>query len=281
MGNWLDKYEGGGKLKTANTLRNAVGNVHTYFSGKKDSNLIKSNYRPTKGDDDSLTYYTREGMREDVYKDLISPDVMKEYNQNGTFNDIHKSLLNSGTDRVNNAENAFPLNKAGYHGMYNRGHGSFKGEFNLGRYRVDAGKDKNGKYISFNDTYDWDGMKNLGKMPIHYYDRIYEQDWVKFKNPDIDAVSYEEGGEIKGNTPVDEKAWLNNWVNSRQDVYKNNLMDTSLKNYYTKNPNAVGDRLKLKTDRIRGIQETPNVSFDNPSTLGATYSPYKGTPRIE
>jgi hypothetical protein len=170
------------EFPTANTWGNMFGNVGQYFLGIEDKDLIESSYRPTvttDSDNGNIKYYTRTGMKEDVFRDFISPEVKKAYNHNGTFEDIYKGLKSNGKDREHSAEEAFPKNKAGYKGMYNLGHGSFKGEFNLGRYRVDAGEDEKGRYISFSDVYDWNGMPDKEKA-IHYYDRIYEDEWKNF-----------------------------------------------------------------------------------------------------
>jgi hypothetical protein len=171
------------KVKTANTFTNMLGNVGKYFFDKDDKNLKESQYRPTieshKNSGKKEKYYSRPGMKADVYNDLTSERVKKDYNHDGSFNDIHKGLKSNGKDREHNANNAFPKNQAGYKGQYNRGHGSLIGEFNLGRYRTDAGKDKNGRYISFVDKYDWNGMKT--ENAINFYDRIYENDWDEFK----------------------------------------------------------------------------------------------------
>jgi len=169
--------------KTANTWGNMFGNVGQYFFGMKDEDLKESPYKPTiksyvNPGDKEPKYYTRPGMREDVYNDLTSDRVKKDYNHDGSFNDIFKGLKSNGEDRKHNADQAFPKNKAGYKGQYNKGHGSFKGEFNLGRYRTDAGEDEKGRYISFVDTYDWNGFNTDNKIP--FYDRIYEKDWSTY-----------------------------------------------------------------------------------------------------
>jgi len=58
--------------KTANTMRNMWGNLGQYMLGNKDKNLEESPYRPSTGPNTGFTkqYYTRPGMREDIYKDL-------------------------------------------------------------------------------------------------------------------------------------------------------------------------------------------------------------------
>jgi hypothetical protein len=118
-------------------------------------------------------------MKEDVFNDLTSHEVQKDYNHSGDFEDIFKALKANGEDREHNADDAFPKNKAGYKGMYNKGHGSFKGQFNFGRYTVDAGEDDKGRYISFYDVYDWNGMKTENAIP--FYDRIYEDEWKTYQ----------------------------------------------------------------------------------------------------
>lgn len=166
---------------TANTLPNAFNNFAKYFfDANGNNNLIESPYKPSKSTNKDMKYYIRPGMKEDIYKDLTSKEVMRDYNHTGEFSDIHKALLSNGSDRKNNAKNSFPNNAAGYKGMYNNGHGSLTGEFNLGRYTVDAGEDKNGKYVSFNDVYDWNGMKD-DKASIPFYGRIYEKEWGDYK----------------------------------------------------------------------------------------------------
>lgn len=180
--------------ETANTWGNMLGNVNQYFLGNKDSSLQKSLYKPTINSDPKVEYYTRPGMRQDVYNDLISEKVRKDYNHTGEFEDIFTALKANGLDRPNNAKDSFPLNQAGYKGMYNKGHGSFKGEFNLGRYKIDAGEDENGKYISYNDVYDWNGSQTENK--INFYDRIYEKDWNELKNKKK-VVKKQSGGMIR------------------------------------------------------------------------------------
>ena len=164
--------------KTANTVSNMFGNFNKYMFNKEDVDLIESPYKPTKGSSRDK-YYTRDGIREDIYRDLNSDKVKKDYNHSGEFDDIFKGLDSNGKDRKHNAENSFPKNKAGYKGMYNLGHGSLKGQFNLGRYKVDAGKDERGRYISFSDTYDWNGFKTENAIP--FYDRIYEDEWGNYE----------------------------------------------------------------------------------------------------
>ena len=179
---------------TANTWGNMLGNVSQYMFGIKDNDLKESDYKPTieshkNYNEPKEKYYSRPGMREDVYKDLTSDRVKKDYNWDGTFNDVYKGLKSNGKDRKHNANEAFPNNEAGYKGQYNNGHGSFKGEFNLGRYRIDAGEDENGRYISFVDKYDWNGFQT--KNAINFYDRIYENQW--------NNVKLQDGGVIEDN----------------------------------------------------------------------------------
>lgn len=183
--NYLSKLRPMEVGKTANTLGSMLGNVNTYFFNGTDKDLKESPYRPTieparqKNGKIKEKYYSRLGMREDVFNDLTSDRVKKDYKHDGSFSDIHAGLKANGTDREHNADNAFPLNEAGYKGQYNRGHGSLIGEFNLGRYRTDAGEDERGKYISFVDKYDWNGLKT--ENAINFYDRIYEDEWENYK----------------------------------------------------------------------------------------------------
>lgn len=183
--------------ETANTWTNMFGNVGQYMFGIEDEDIQDSPYRPTSGANLKDMYYTRPGMREDVYNDLTSDRVKKDYNHNGTFGDIYKALKSNGEDREHNADKAFPKNKAGYKGQYNKGHGSFKGEFNLGRYRTDAGKDKRGRYISFSDTYDWNGLKTDNSIP--FYDRIYENEWEDYSSK---VLSKKEQNKVKRNNKI-------------------------------------------------------------------------------
>jgi len=192
--------------KTANTVGNLYGNLSQYFTGKKDHDLKDSPYRPTVKGSDDKKYYTRPGMREDVYVDLTSERVKKDYNHSGDFNDIHKGLLSKGKDRVHNADNAFPKNQAGYRGQVNKGHGNIIGQFNLGRYITDAGEDENGKYISFSDTYDWNGSSFKNKEGIEFYDRIYENQWDSFKNSkNKNSNSFKKGGKLDPTDPPGPK----------------------------------------------------------------------------
>jgi hypothetical protein len=161
--------------KTANTVSNMMSNVNKYFFNSDENSLKESPYKPTVSAEKNIKYHQRPGMREDVYKDLTSEKVKKDYNHNGSFKDIYAGLKSNGTDRKHKANESFPKNKAGYKGQYNNGHGSLTGQFNFGRYNTDAGEDEKGKYISFHDVYDWNGMKT--ENSINFYDRIYEDEW--------------------------------------------------------------------------------------------------------
>tara|TARA_R110000850_G_scaffold84920_2_gene182270 strand:- start:22612 stop:24294 length:1683 start_codon:yes stop_codon:yes gene_type:complete len=161
--------------KTANTVSNMASNVSKYFFDSNENSLKESPYKPTVSTEKNTKYHQRPGMREDVYKDLTSQKVKKDYNHNGSFKDIYAGLKSNGTDRKHKANESFPKNKAGYKGQYNNGHGSLTGQFNFGRYNTDAGEDEKGKYISFHDVYDWNGMKT--ENSINFYDRIYEDEW--------------------------------------------------------------------------------------------------------
>ena len=193
------------QINTANTAHALFGNVGKYFFDINDKDIQESPYKPsinsskkyytynkhTKKREEYIPeekYYTRAGMKNDVFKDLTSENVKKQYNHTEEFDDIYNALKSNGFDRKHDANNAFPKNKAGYKGIYNVGHGSFKGQINFGRYIVDAGEDENGRYISFYDDYDWNGLESHQKYPeynekkISFYDRIYENEWHRLQN---------------------------------------------------------------------------------------------------
>lgn len=220
---------------SANTYGNAWRNFTTYFFEGNDGTLMESPYKPSKGAN-SKKYYIRPGMKEDVYTDLTSEKVMKDYNHTGEFSDIHKALLANGTDRKHNAENSFAKNKAGYKGMYNLGSpGKMnRGQFNFGRYTVDAGQDDRGRYISFNDTYDWNGIG--GNNPIPFYGRIYENEWNTHKQK---LQKKQKGGVIQNSNPLvnlvrnteldiksDPKKWMYDYMNS--ELFKDRLNKAGL-----------------------------------------------------
>tara|TARA_R110000850_G_scaffold90138_2_gene192310 strand:- start:14758 stop:16485 length:1728 start_codon:yes stop_codon:yes gene_type:complete len=204
------------KGETANTLSNMASNVSKYFFNTEDEELKESPYKPTVSSDPEAKYYYRSGMREDVYKDLTSEKVKKDYNHNGSFKDIYAGLKSNGSDRQHNADKSFPKNKAGYKGQYNKGHGSLVGQYNLARYVTDAGEDEKGKYISFSDTYDWNGMKT--ENAFNFYDRIYESEWDDYNNKKREEVEkqfkklesydnknkFEDGGDL-GNQDASEE----------------------------------------------------------------------------
>lgn len=193
--------------QTANTFPNMFGNVSKYFFNTEDSELIESPYKPTKSTNTDIKYYIRPGMKEDVYKDLTSEKVKKDYNHTGEFEDIFKALKANGEDREHDATNSFSKNKVGYKGMYNLGSpGKLnRGQFNFGRYTVDAGEDEKGKYISFYDVYDWNGSQT--KNPIPFYGRIYEEEWGDYKNK-IKTKQEKEEQEAKKNNENERKNLL-------------------------------------------------------------------------
>lgn len=268
--NWLDKYQNGGNIsklsesektdldkyinklnsteplvenKTANTWGNMLGNVGQYFFGIKDDDLEVSSYKPTieqhkNYGEKEEKYYSRPGMREDIYKDLTSDKVKKDYNHNGTFDDIYKGLKSNGEDRKHNADTSFPKNKAGYKGMYNLGYpGKLnKAQFNLGRYSVDAGEDEQGKYVSFYDIYDWNGLKTDNS--INFYDRIYENQWKDFKNKKMQLGGSVKGG-VKGGVIEDDKG---QWAHPGK-ITKINSNDITMKgvNYPVLGVSNTGD----------------------------------------
>jgi hypothetical protein len=86
--------------------------------------------------------------------------------------------------------------------------------------------------------------------------------------------TYADGGNV-----TNTGDWLTNWMGSRKDILKNNLGETSLKNYFNSNPNAVDDRLNLYKNRIQSTPESINPNLP-PEVNGVTYTK-GGKSRIE
>lgn len=65
--------------RTANTWGNMLGNVGQYFFGIEDKDLVESPYTPTvtSNSGQDTKYYTRPGLKEDVYRDLVSYEVQR------------------------------------------------------------------------------------------------------------------------------------------------------------------------------------------------------------
>ena len=164
------------KLPTAATYNQWFKGVVSFITGKKDKDLIESNYKPTNSFDDSAKYYTRDGLDYDVVKNILGgKDADKKtllgdrlfYND---FNDVYNTLQNK------------PYRPGREERVTDNSH--------LGRYTIGIGEDDNGRYISYYDLYDWapKGMKEIFH-PYEIYNRIYENDFNKIQE-EISKIQY-------------------------------------------------------------------------------------------
>lgn len=64
-------------------------------------------------------------------------------------------------------------------------------------------------------------------------------------------------------------SYTSDWLSNRKDVLKNNLKETSLKNFVNKNPSAIDDRLNYYKKRIASTKEVINPNLP-PKINGVT-----------
>lgn len=161
---------------TSESLNELFSNMSSYFLGTKNPYTIPSPYRPSQAKDPKAQYTTWKYLRNDVKDDLLrdkhvqiinereakradkDPKYLPTYIRNKDFGEYYEYYKNSP-------------NSSGVSGS----------SINLGKYRMTAGEDKRGRYLSVHDTYDWDMFEGLGLHPFETYDRIYEDEWDKLK----------------------------------------------------------------------------------------------------
>lgn len=149
----------------------------SYLKGLKDylfhttNSFTLSDYRPTIGEDKSVNYYTRDGLKNEVALNLFGgtdSDLKTPIGDNNyfykDFNDAHTQL----SSRSKNWEHR------------NTSNGT------LGNYNISAGEDDRGRYISFVDKFD---HVIIPGKPIHIYDRIYEDEVNNLYDPSKSAVN--------------------------------------------------------------------------------------------
>lgn len=193
-GGRIDKFETGGrKLKatTDNTNKSWYQNTMNYLFGG-DRGLIESQYRPTRGDNGE-TYYTRNGLKNDVVLNLLGGINAGETTKLGV--PVYYSSLEDAYNHLSG------LNSRGLSASRRAGNAT------LGEYGVSAGKDERGRYISFADKFDYRVLPMVfGKAlhPFQLYDRIYEDEWDKLSelakngNPNSGNIFTKPGGGAGG-----------------------------------------------------------------------------------
>jgi len=173
----LPKYEEGGEIEkpqTSETFSNLAQNLGTYFLNTPHTGRIKATYSPTVSINKNAEYYTYPNLKNDVLKDLKSDITVENINTQQNNFKMQKEeyapqyIKNKTFEEYYNYLNNSP--KSG------RLQGS---SINLGKYKVSAGKDEKGRYISIYDKYDWNLLEQLGVKGNSWeiYDRIYENEF--------------------------------------------------------------------------------------------------------
>lgn len=174
---WSHKHEGTtsdsrlyiekkSKSYPTTSLQSFIGGLEDYILRRKiPKSFIKSPYRPTKGDNGE-EYYTREGLKNEVLLNILggTDSNKKHFGLPYFYKDFNSAYEDASIHNISRvASNG-----------------------TLGNYVVSAGKDTRGRYLSFNDIFDFVFIP--GK-PIHIYDRIYEDEVPKLYNPNTSALS--------------------------------------------------------------------------------------------
>jgi hypothetical protein len=123
-----------------------------YFTGIET--LPQSKYKPSNAKDPDTKYYSYPNMKEQALNYMTNGDKPVGTDFNSSWNNIKTDAPNKFGKKV--------IKK-----QYMNGAG-------LGQYKIDAGEDESGKYISIYDTYNWDLIPGKG---YELYDRIYETDY--------------------------------------------------------------------------------------------------------
>lgn len=171
----LDRKDEGGKLFEMGGPEYPTSSTRAYLRGLADyvlrrktpRSFIKSEYRPTLGDNGE-TYYTRPGLKNEVALNLFGGS------------DYGKGLLGENYfykdfDDAYNSISGHPMNRD----MRATSNGT------LGQYSVTTGTDDRGRYLSFTDKFDHIFIPGY---PIHIYDRIYEDEVPLLYNAEDSAL---------------------------------------------------------------------------------------------
>ena len=165
MNNKIIKFQKAGKLPTAATYSQWIKGTLSYLTGIKDSDLIESRYTPSKATNKNTKYYTRKGLDYDVMKNLLGGKESKAKEFDGTplyyknFNDLYTRLSNQNGKQLRTTDNS-----------------------HLGEYTIGIGQDKNGRYVSYYDKFDWAPKESLEIFsPYEIYNRIYEKDFDRMQ----------------------------------------------------------------------------------------------------
>lgn len=183
------RYKQGGKVKRQSEIPESA-KAKSYFAGLKDyilhktESFIPSQYKPTKGNNIQVQYYTRPGLKEEVALNLFGGTDKNAKNFMGDSNYFYKDFNEAYQD----------LSKE-----YIANSSRTASNGTLGEYGVSAGTDDNGRYISFIDNFDHVFIPGKG-IPI--YDRIYENEINSVYNKNRSA--FDEGDWIT-KSPVLQK----------------------------------------------------------------------------
>lgn len=165
MNNKIIKFQKAGKLPTAATYSQWLKGTLSYLTGIKDSDLVESRYIPSKATNKNTKYYTRKGLDYDVMRNLLGGKESKAKEFDGTplyyknFNDLYTRLSNQNGKQLRTTDNS-----------------------HLGEYTVGIGQDKDGRYISYYDKFDWAPNESLEIFsPYEIYNRIYEKDFNRIQ----------------------------------------------------------------------------------------------------
>lgn len=172
-------YGDGGRYPTSTTKAQLSGAIDYLLRRGQPKSFTQSKYRPTVGDDGE-TYYTRDGLKNEVALNLFGGTDYGAKDNLGTdvfyrdFDDAYNQISGSTTYQrdLRHASNG-----------------------TLGQYAVTTGSDDRGRYLSFVDKFDY---VLLPGKPIHIYDRIYEDEVNDIYNPNDSAI---EVGDVLSRSP--------------------------------------------------------------------------------
>lgn len=229
------------EVLTDDTLRSFIENTSNYFTGTKYG-LKKSPYRPTVGDEGE-DYYTRNGLKYDVLLNLFGGKDSLQSGPLGSrvfyknFDEAHNQLSQYG-----NAERT-------------------AGNATLGSYGISAGKDDNGRYISFHDIFDYKLLPMIypGLHPYHIYDRIYENEADKMYN------------KVKGRSPYDTELGIMQpkYRAGDTNLYDlgGNTQDAILYDYFQSNDSPLADTLLIQPQSANTPAYAVKISGDAPEPV--------------
>ena len=261
-----------GKEATANTFGNMAHNLIDYFTPIDNSNpnRVISNYKPSISKDKAAKYYTYKGLMDDVVNNLTDQKTIDRINS--TISNlkqkapsekylVEKIGINSNTkvnpsfeSLYNYFKNVRKINKS-----------QQMGSINLGHYKVDAGEDENGKYISIFDTYDWNILDKFKPKGWEIYDRVYEKDFKYGSSvPKAQFGRETYAGETSEDSPISA------FLNKTQDNVNDWLGDTM----NSKDINKLFDldlmgQMKILEDEYAKIWDSVNDELGQPENESA------------